>query len=211
MPGKDLCPQTWQFKWTPEWLRSKAGFQQSPAPEGSGSGPCWDVEGTISQLFRELTTAPYLQQGKGRRESEGPKSCRRPRGRSPASAEKCMSFESESSLPEVSGQQAEGGTVQRCLEPRAPGLQVGLSDNLCPFRSLVYGTWFGEQTAPFYKLERGPLPLGRCSPLPRETAKVTRLYIPSARPPCAGHEALPLPAGQTFKSYLSPLGQRVAH
>ncbi|KAI5232122.1 Pleckstrin-likey Domain-Containing Family G Member 3 [Manis pentadactyla] len=39
--------------------------------------------------------------GKGRRESEDPRSCRRPSGRSPASAEKRMSFESISSLPEV--------------------------------------------------------------------------------------------------------------
>ncbi|XP_026921721.2 pleckstrin homology domain-containing family G member 3 isoform X10 [Acinonyx jubatus] len=38
---------------------------------------------------------------KGRRESEGPKSRRRPSGRSPTSAEKRMSFESTSSLPEV--------------------------------------------------------------------------------------------------------------
>ncbi|KAK1339291.1 hypothetical protein QTO34_019972 [Cnephaeus nilssonii] len=39
--------------------------------------------------------------GKGRRESEGPKSCRRPSGRSPTRAEKRMSFESISSFPEV--------------------------------------------------------------------------------------------------------------
>uniref|UniRef100_A0A2K5M6H7 Pleckstrin homology and RhoGEF domain containing G3 n=3 Tax=Cercocebus atys TaxID=9531 RepID=A0A2K5M6H7_CERAT len=39
--------------------------------------------------------------GKGRRESEGSRSSRRPSGRSPTSAEKRMSFESVSSLPEV--------------------------------------------------------------------------------------------------------------
>ncbi|XP_040831376.1 pleckstrin homology domain-containing family G member 3 isoform X2 [Ochotona curzoniae] len=38
--------------------------------------------------------------GKGRRESEDPKNCGRPSSRSPSSAEKRMSFESESSLPE---------------------------------------------------------------------------------------------------------------
>ncbi|XP_045864527.1 pleckstrin homology domain-containing family G member 3 isoform X5 [Meles meles] len=38
---------------------------------------------------------------KGRRESEGPQSCRRSSGRSPTSAEKCMSFESTSPRPEV--------------------------------------------------------------------------------------------------------------
>ncbi|XP_028646014.1 pleckstrin homology domain-containing family G member 3 isoform X2 [Grammomys surdaster] len=45
--------------------------------------------------------------GKRHRESEGSKSCRRPSNRSPTSAEKRMSFESVSSLPEVSGQQVE--------------------------------------------------------------------------------------------------------
>uniref|UniRef100_A0A8C9DT41 Pleckstrin homology and RhoGEF domain containing G3 n=1 Tax=Prolemur simus TaxID=1328070 RepID=A0A8C9DT41_PROSS len=49
--------------------------------------------------------------GKGRRESEGPKSCRRPSGRSPTSAEKRMSFESVSSLPEAEPD-AEPGTEQ---------------------------------------------------------------------------------------------------
>ncbi|XP_048654466.1 pleckstrin homology domain-containing family G member 3 isoform X7 [Marmota marmota marmota] len=39
--------------------------------------------------------------GKGHRESEGPKSCRRPSNHSPTSAEKHLSFESISSLPEV--------------------------------------------------------------------------------------------------------------
>nr|XP_045010338.1 pleckstrin homology domain-containing family G member 3 isoform X3 [Jaculus jaculus] len=38
---------------------------------------------------------------KGCRDSEGPKSCRKPSNRSPTSAEKRMSFESVSSLPEV--------------------------------------------------------------------------------------------------------------
>ncbi|XP_045421692.1 pleckstrin homology domain-containing family G member 3 isoform X3 [Lemur catta] len=49
--------------------------------------------------------------GKGHRESEGPKSCRRPSGRSPTSAEKRMSFESVSSLPEAEPD-AEPGTEQ---------------------------------------------------------------------------------------------------
>ncbi|XP_073923900.1 pleckstrin homology domain-containing family G member 3 isoform X18 [Castor canadensis] len=45
--------------------------------------------------------------GKGHRESEGPKSFRRPSNRSPTSTEKRMSFESVSSLPEVSSHQVE--------------------------------------------------------------------------------------------------------
>lgn len=75
----------------------------------------WDAEGTSSQSSPELTTALYLLQAKGRRESEGSKSCRSPSGRSPTRAEKRMSFESASSLPEVSGQQWKG-MVQRCRE-----------------------------------------------------------------------------------------------
>ncbi|XP_074221491.1 pleckstrin homology domain-containing family G member 3 isoform X6 [Camelus bactrianus] len=49
--------------------------------------------------------------GKGRRDSEGPKSCRRPGSRSPPTSEKCMSFESVSSLPEVEPD-PESGTEQ---------------------------------------------------------------------------------------------------
>lgn len=104
-----LHPQTWQFRLT-LGLRSKAGSQRSPAPLGlRRCCPCWDVEGTSSQLSWELMSAFCLLQGKGRRESEDPRSCRRPSGQSPTSAEKRMSFESISSLPEVSGQQAERG------------------------------------------------------------------------------------------------------
>ena len=65
----------------------------------------------------------FLQE-KGRRESEGPKSRRRPGGRSPTSAEKRMSFESTSSLPEVSGRQAEGG---RCRSARSTWSAGGAS------------------------------------------------------------------------------------
>ncbi|XP_060030817.1 pleckstrin homology domain-containing family G member 3 isoform X6 [Erinaceus europaeus] len=54
-------------------------------------------------LLRQLSEKAQAagMKGKGRRESEGPKSCRRPSGQSPTSAEKHMSLESASSLPEV--------------------------------------------------------------------------------------------------------------
>lgn len=64
----------------------------------------WNAEGTSSQLSTDFC----LLQGKRHRESEGSKSCRRPSDRSPTSAEKRMSFESVSSLPEVSIQQMRG-------------------------------------------------------------------------------------------------------
>uniref|UniRef100_A0A8D2AEF0 Pleckstrin homology and RhoGEF domain containing G3 n=1 Tax=Sciurus vulgaris TaxID=55149 RepID=A0A8D2AEF0_SCIVU len=54
-------------------------------------------------LLRQLNEKARAagMKGKGHRESEGPKSCRRPSNRSPTSAEKHLSFESVSSLPEV--------------------------------------------------------------------------------------------------------------
>ncbi|KAM9090411.1 pleckstrin homology domain-containing family G member 3 isoform 3-T5 [Megaptera novaeangliae] len=52
--------------------------------------------------------------GKGRREPEDPKSCRRPSSQSPTTAEKCLSFESVSSLPEVEPD-PESGTEQEVL------------------------------------------------------------------------------------------------
>ncbi|XP_076778072.1 pleckstrin homology domain-containing family G member 3 isoform X18 [Arvicanthis niloticus] len=54
-------------------------------------------------LLRQLSEKARAagMKGKRHRESEGSKSCRRPSNRSPTSAEKRMSFESVSSLPEV--------------------------------------------------------------------------------------------------------------
>ncbi|XP_044926419.1 pleckstrin homology domain-containing family G member 3 isoform X11 [Mustela putorius furo] len=53
----------------------------------------------LRQLSEKARAAGMKE--KGRRESEGPQSCRRSSGRSPTSAEKCMSFESTSPRPEV--------------------------------------------------------------------------------------------------------------
>ncbi|XP_076778068.1 pleckstrin homology domain-containing family G member 3 isoform X15 [Arvicanthis niloticus] len=54
----------------------------------------------LRQLSEKAARAAGMK-GKRHRESEGSKSCRRPSNRSPTSAEKRMSFESVSSLPEV--------------------------------------------------------------------------------------------------------------
>ncbi|XP_038400873.1 pleckstrin homology domain-containing family G member 3 isoform X1 [Canis lupus familiaris] len=54
----------------------------------------------LRQLSEKAARAAGMKE-KGRKESEGPKSRRRSSGRSPTSAEKRMSFESTSSLPEV--------------------------------------------------------------------------------------------------------------
>lgn len=78
---------------------------------------CWNAERTSSQLSTDFC----LLQGKRHREAEGSKSSRRPSNRSPTSAEKRMSFESVSSLPEVSSQPG------RELEHTVPGSQISRS------------------------------------------------------------------------------------
>lgn len=101
-----------------------------------------------------------LLQEKGRRESEGPQSCRRSSSRSPTSAEKCVSFESTSPRLEVSGRRA-GGPVQESPERRSVGGACwpqtrflgpwgqGSPHSLGPFRKPVWplGLWWGEQVA----------------------------------------------------------------
>uniref|UniRef100_A0A8C0C4E8 Pleckstrin homology and RhoGEF domain containing G3 n=1 Tax=Balaenoptera musculus TaxID=9771 RepID=A0A8C0C4E8_BALMU len=64
-------------------------------------------------LLRQLSEKARAagMKGKGRREPEDPKSCRRPSSQSPTTAEKCLSFESVSSLPEVEPD-PESGTEQ---------------------------------------------------------------------------------------------------
>lgn len=69
--------------------------------------PCWNGMQKGLGLTCQLTSFCLLQ-GKRHRESEDSKSCRRPSDRSPTSAEKRMSFESVSSLPEVSSKQMGG-------------------------------------------------------------------------------------------------------
>ncbi|KAB1277185.1 Pleckstrin homology domain-containing family G member 3 [Camelus dromedarius] len=87
-----------------------------------GQHPCaWglqsEAEGAAGQeqeeeeVVEEEEEEEQAFQGKGRRESEGPKSCRRPGSRSPPTSEKCISFESVSSLPEVEPD-PESGTEQ---------------------------------------------------------------------------------------------------
>ncbi|XP_032731091.1 pleckstrin homology domain-containing family G member 3 isoform X10 [Lontra canadensis] len=55
----------------------------------------------LRQLSEKGAAGAAGMKEKGRRESEGPQSCRRSSGRSPTNAEKCVSFESTSPRPEV--------------------------------------------------------------------------------------------------------------
>ncbi|XP_032338084.1 pleckstrin homology domain-containing family G member 3 isoform X4 [Camelus ferus] len=81
------------------------GFE-APGPKGRRkSEPSRHLPRQLSEKARAG------MKGKGRRDSEGPKSCRRPGSRSPPTSEKCMSFESVSSLPEVEPD-PESGTEQ---------------------------------------------------------------------------------------------------
>uniref|UniRef100_A0A8D1VX81 Pleckstrin homology and RhoGEF domain containing G3 n=1 Tax=Sus scrofa TaxID=9823 RepID=A0A8D1VX81_PIG len=70
--------------------------------------------------------------GKGRRESEDPKSYRRPSSRSPTTAEKFLSFESVSSLPEVEPD-PESGTEQEVFAAmEGPSTEEMASDTEAP-------------------------------------------------------------------------------
>ncbi|XP_028731901.1 pleckstrin homology domain-containing family G member 3 isoform X3 [Peromyscus leucopus] len=77
-----------------EDLAGHEGSEQVPGPELPGSEEEEEEE-------EEEESLAVAEQGKRLRESEDSKSCRRPGNRSPTSAEKRMSFESVSSLPEV--------------------------------------------------------------------------------------------------------------
>uniref|UniRef100_A0A2K5CD41 Pleckstrin homology and RhoGEF domain containing G3 n=1 Tax=Aotus nancymaae TaxID=37293 RepID=A0A2K5CD41_AOTNA len=70
--------------------------------------------------------------GKGRRESEGSRSSRRPSGRSPTSAEKRMSFESVSSLPEVEPDPEVGSEQEVFAAVEGPSAEEMPSDTESP-------------------------------------------------------------------------------
>ncbi|XP_049754169.1 pleckstrin homology domain-containing family G member 3 isoform X7 [Elephas maximus indicus] len=74
------------------------GQEGGSADTCGASSPC-----TCAVLLNQPDTCSgnSTRKGKGRSESEDPKGCRRPSSQSPTNAEKRMSFESVSSLPEV--------------------------------------------------------------------------------------------------------------
>ncbi|XP_022426084.2 pleckstrin homology domain-containing family G member 3 isoform X7 [Delphinapterus leucas] len=88
------------FQVSLEDLAGHEGREQGAGPEPPGE-----------EEEEEEESLAVAEQGKGRREPEDPKSCRRPSSRSPTTAEKCLSFESVSSLPEVEPD-PESGTEQ---------------------------------------------------------------------------------------------------
>ncbi|XP_059770415.1 pleckstrin homology domain-containing family G member 3 isoform X3 [Balaenoptera ricei] len=90
-------------------LEDPAGHEGSE--KGARPEPPGEEEEEEEEEEESLAVA---EQGKGRREPEDPKSCRRPSSQSPTTAEKCLSFESVSSLPEVEPD-PESGTEQEVL------------------------------------------------------------------------------------------------
>ncbi|XP_066129246.1 pleckstrin homology domain-containing family G member 3 isoform X6 [Saccopteryx bilineata] len=84
----------------------------------------------LRQLSEKARAAAGMK-GKGRRESAGPESCRRPSGRSPPSAENRLSFESASSLPEVEPD-PEPGTEQVFADVEGPSAEEMPSDTESP-------------------------------------------------------------------------------
>ncbi|XP_035301107.1 pleckstrin homology domain-containing family G member 3 isoform X8 [Cricetulus griseus] len=85
-------------------------------------------------LLRQLNDKARAagMKGKRHRESEGSKSCRRPSDRSPTSAEKRMSFESVSSLPEVETDPELGADQEAFTALEVPSTEEMPSDSESP-------------------------------------------------------------------------------
>uniref|UniRef100_A0A3Q1LPI9 Pleckstrin homology and RhoGEF domain containing G3 n=1 Tax=Bos taurus TaxID=9913 RepID=A0A3Q1LPI9_BOVIN len=90
------------FQVSLEDLAGHKGSEKGARPEPSGSE---------EEEEEEEESLAVAEQGKERRESEEPKSCGRTRSLSPTPEEKCLNFESVTSLPEVEPD-TESGTEQ---------------------------------------------------------------------------------------------------
>ncbi|XP_009209999.2 LOW QUALITY PROTEIN: pleckstrin homology domain-containing family G member 3 [Papio anubis] len=89
-----------RYRYSPERLKKAWSSQDEVSTHvRQGRRQSEPTKHLLRQLSEKARAAGM--KGKGRRESEGSRSSRRPSGRSPTSAEKRMSFESVSSLPEV--------------------------------------------------------------------------------------------------------------
>ncbi|XP_028022869.2 pleckstrin homology domain-containing family G member 3 isoform X3 [Balaenoptera acutorostrata] len=100
-----------RYRHSPERLK-KASQDEVSSDVHQGRRQSEPSRHLLRQLSEKARAAGM--KGKGRREPEDPKSCRRPSSQSPTTAEKCLSFESVSSLPEVEPD-PESGTEQEVL------------------------------------------------------------------------------------------------
>ncbi|KAM9090417.1 pleckstrin homology domain-containing family G member 3 isoform 8-T11 [Megaptera novaeangliae] len=116
----DGIPKAWlsllgadpnRYRHSPERLK-KASQDEVSSDVHQGRRQSEPSRHLLRQLSEKARAAGM--KGKGRREPEDPKSCRRPSSQSPTTAEKCLSFESVSSLPEVEPD-PESGTEQEVL------------------------------------------------------------------------------------------------
>ncbi|XP_066884436.1 pleckstrin homology domain-containing family G member 3 isoform X9 [Kogia breviceps] len=98
-----------RYRHSPERLKKASQDEVSATHVHQGHRQSEPSRHLLRQLSEKATAAEM--KGKGHREPEDPKSCRRPSSRSPTTAEKCLSFESVSSLPEVEPD-PESGTEQ---------------------------------------------------------------------------------------------------
>ncbi|XP_064148668.1 pleckstrin homology domain-containing family G member 3 isoform X5 [Loxodonta africana] len=90
-----------RYRYSPERLKKAWSSQDEVSTHvHQGRRQSEPTRHLLRQLNEKAARAGGMK-GKGRSESEDPKGCRRPSSQSPTNAEKRMSFESVSSLPEV--------------------------------------------------------------------------------------------------------------
>ncbi|XP_053783610.1 pleckstrin homology domain-containing family G member 3 isoform X5 [Desmodus rotundus] len=121
-----------RYRYSPERLK-KAWSSQDEVSTHEGRRQGRRQSEPTRHLLRQLSEKARAvgMKGKGRGESEGPESCRRPSSRSATSAEKCMSFESVSSLPEAEPD-PEPGTEPEVFAVEGPSAEEMPSDTESP-------------------------------------------------------------------------------
>ncbi|XP_033043636.1 pleckstrin homology domain-containing family G member 3 isoform X5 [Trachypithecus francoisi] len=120
-----------RYRYSPERLKKAWSSQDEVSTHvRQGRRQSEPTKHLLRQLNEKARAAGM--KGKGRRESEGSRSSRRPSGRSPTSAEKRMSFESVSSLPEVEPDPEAGSEQEVFAAVEGPSAEEMPSDTESP-------------------------------------------------------------------------------
>ncbi|XP_021524745.2 pleckstrin homology domain-containing family G member 3 isoform X2 [Aotus nancymaae] len=120
-----------RYRYSPERLKKAWSSQDEVSTHvRQGRRQSEPTKHLLRQLNEKARAAGM--KGKGRRESEGSRSSRRPSGRSPTSAEKRMSFESVSSLPEVEPDPEVGSEQEVFAAVEGPSAEEMPSDTESP-------------------------------------------------------------------------------
>ncbi|XP_032101785.1 pleckstrin homology domain-containing family G member 3 isoform X8 [Sapajus apella] len=120
-----------RYRYSPERLKKAWSSQDEVSTHvRQGRRQSEPTKHLLRQLNEKARAAGM--KGKGRRESEGSRSNRRPSDRSPTSAEKCMSFESVSSLPEVEPDPEAGSEQEVFAAVEGPSAEEMPSDTESP-------------------------------------------------------------------------------